>query len=285
MHSGEEMIYYSVLIVDDHQEWCYLLKNCIDQYSRFDVAPPVFDGGSAIKYIEAHKPDVIILDLVMPVFDGLYVIEHIRSKMAGYKPFIYVLSAIGTEKTNRIMKNMDVDYYSIKPISPNVVAGNLQKLVADKDISSALLNYGSVHPAELEEGDGFPDLQSVSGLDTLIDDFLYELGAPVFRLSTISVHIALKLCLLDETNLQGVVALYKLVAEQFSPPVKHGSVERNIRSAVLKMQSSGSQYFAECFPYCKARLTNTEFLNGAVFILRRKIEDKLGSMAAIPTAK
>ena len=261
----------TLLIVDDHLEWCEALQEEFLQDGGYEVAPPLHNGRDAIDYLEANRPDIIILDLIMPICDGMYVISHIHEKMEEYNPFIYVLSAIGTQKTNRVMRSLDVDYYSVKPISARVVVDNLHKLLADTDPAPAepLLLVRPERPAR-QAPPPPPSIQS------MIEDFIYELGAPLYRLSTKCTITALSLCLEDEANMNSITALYERTAGQSNPPATSGSIERNIRSTVLKMQKNLTPAFVRCFPYGTGKLTNTEFLHRCVYTLTRRLEELTG---------
>jgi len=251
---------FTVLVVDDNRDWCAALKAEVEQYPLFEVLPPLHNGKDAIDYIEVKKPDVIILDLIMPVCDGLYVIDHIRKNLYGYAPYIYVLSAIGTEKTNKILRSKDVNYYSVKPIETQVVAHNLYKLIQSENGADC----DFVNPAPL------------LGLENQVEGFLFELGAPLYLLSTKCTAIALQICIADETKLNSIIALYAYVSESWTHPASPTAVERNIRTTIKKMQKSATPYFGKCFPYGGKKLTNSNFLNSAVYFYKRRIEERYG---------
>ena len=58
-----------ILIADDNpavlRQFSFLLKN------EFDIVATAFDGGSALEAIRRFKPDVVVLDIRMPVLDGI----------------------------------------------------------------------------------------------------------------------------------------------------------------------------------------------------------------------
>jgi len=254
---------YSVLIVDDNREWCAAVKKQIEQYPIFKVVPPLHNGQDAIVYIKGNKPDIILLDIIMPICDGFYVIGHVRDHMVNYQPYIYVLSALGTEKTNVIMRKLDVSYYSVKPITPRAVAYNLFKLMGESGESSFSSN---------------PVMQN---LDDQIEDFLYELGAPLHLSSTKSTFYAFKFCMEGITRVKNFQSLYgkiSLLPEISSTP---GAVERNIRSTIQHMQKNATGYFTKCFPYGQKKLTNMEFLNTAAYFFKRRIEENFGDQVFV----
>ena len=67
---------FKVLIVDDDINICELLKIYLEK-NGFETAI-VNDGISAIRYVETKKPDLILLDIMLPGVDGWQVCREIR---------------------------------------------------------------------------------------------------------------------------------------------------------------------------------------------------------------
>ena len=62
---------YSVLIVDDSALIRHSLRSCLEQDPEWRVCGEAEDGKVAVEKVEELHPDVVILDLQMPVMDGL----------------------------------------------------------------------------------------------------------------------------------------------------------------------------------------------------------------------
>ena len=58
-----------VLVVDDNSRIVNLLKDAITKETDMDVIATAADGEEALKKIEIHNPDVVLLDLIMPRLD------------------------------------------------------------------------------------------------------------------------------------------------------------------------------------------------------------------------
>ncbi|GGH83286.1 NarL family two-component system response regulator YdfI [Pullulanibacillus pueri] len=69
---------YSVLIVDDHFVVREGLKLILETNDRFEVIGEAENGSKALEFIENHEPDVILMDLKMPVMDGLETIKALN---------------------------------------------------------------------------------------------------------------------------------------------------------------------------------------------------------------
>lgn len=66
-----------VVIADDVADLRILLRVALEQTGRFDVVAEAADGARAIIEVEAHRPDLVVLDLSMPVLDGLEALPRI----------------------------------------------------------------------------------------------------------------------------------------------------------------------------------------------------------------
>lgn len=79
-----------VVLVDDTEEIRRLLRMALEMDGRFRIIDEAGDGESAVKLVGEKQPDAVILDLAMPVMDGLQAIPEIRREAPGAK--ILVLS-------------------------------------------------------------------------------------------------------------------------------------------------------------------------------------------------
>ncbi len=69
-----------VLIAEDHKVVRQGLRFLLDQETGIEVVGEAADGATAIEAIRRLKPDVVLLDLFMPVMDGLAVLDAIRAQ-------------------------------------------------------------------------------------------------------------------------------------------------------------------------------------------------------------
>lgn len=88
--SGADKKAIRVVLVDDTVEIRRLLRMTLEMDGRFDVIDEAGDGASAVKLVGEKQPDAVVLDLAMPVMDGLQAIPAIREEAPAAK--ILVLS-------------------------------------------------------------------------------------------------------------------------------------------------------------------------------------------------
>lgn len=83
-----------------------------------------YDGREGLSLIERIHPDVVITDLIMPVLDGLQLIEKIRSTPALHSPVIAV-SAVGSRL--REARELGATEALVKPVHPKELAACARK--------------------------------------------------------------------------------------------------------------------------------------------------------------
>jgi DNA-binding NarL/FixJ family response regulator len=69
----------TILIVDDSPAIRTSLRQCIEQNTEWTVCGEAENGLDALELVKQHHPDVVILDLSMPVMGGLEAAQHISS--------------------------------------------------------------------------------------------------------------------------------------------------------------------------------------------------------------
>lgn len=67
-----------VLVVDDHELTRFSLKLALQSQANIELVGLASNGQEAVEMVERHRPDVIILDLQMPVLDGLSASTQIK---------------------------------------------------------------------------------------------------------------------------------------------------------------------------------------------------------------
>lgn len=104
-----------VCIIDDDDDIreIYRLKFDLEQY---DVSTAV-NGEEGLKLIREKKPDVILLDLLMPLKDGMEVLEELREDDRLSKIPVVILSNIDDESAFRKVGKFDTRFYLIKALT------------------------------------------------------------------------------------------------------------------------------------------------------------------------
>jgi two-component system alkaline phosphatase synthesis response regulator PhoP len=114
----------TVLIVDDEPNLVELLKGYLER-ENFVVAS-ASDGPSAIDAVRSVAPDVIVLDLMLPGFDGFEVCRRVRQFTDAY---VLMLTARGEEIDRIIGLEVGADDYLTKPFSPRELVARVKAML------------------------------------------------------------------------------------------------------------------------------------------------------------
>jgi two-component system response regulator MprA len=115
----------TVLIVDDDRKLLKMLRRTL-VYEGFDVVTAA-DGREALAQVDAHRPDVIVLDWLMPGLDGIGVMERLRA--AHDETMILMLTARDAIKDRVEGLESGADDYLVKPFAPAELLARVHALL------------------------------------------------------------------------------------------------------------------------------------------------------------
>jgi DNA-binding NarL/FixJ family response regulator len=120
----------SVLLVDDHALLRTGVANIINQEPDLHVVAEAGNGVEAIEAFERHQPDVTVLDLRMPVMEGVEAIRHLRDRDP--RALVIVLTTYDTdEEISRALK-AGAKAYVLKDISADDLIGCIRDVLDGK---------------------------------------------------------------------------------------------------------------------------------------------------------
>lgn len=86
-----------MVLVEDHDDVRSVITALLAYDPRFEVVGEATNGVEGIEAVRQHQPDLVLLDLAMPVMDGLTALPHILA--AAPRTRVVALSAFGTDRT------------------------------------------------------------------------------------------------------------------------------------------------------------------------------------------
>jgi len=107
---------FRVLAVDDEPDVLGLVETKL-QKAGFEVTTAT-NGQEAVERAVADRPDVIIMDVMMPKLDGLSACTQIKAQMGESAPIIILLTARGQESDVVEGLSCGADDYMVKPFAP-----------------------------------------------------------------------------------------------------------------------------------------------------------------------
>ncbi len=123
---------YKILIVDD-DKFLLNMYSIKFQKENFDVTT-ASDGSDALKRLEGgFIPDAIVLDIVMPIMDGLEFLEKMRGEDLAKNSTLLILSNQGQSSDIEKAKKLGIDGYIVKATTiPSEVVSEVLRMLSNK---------------------------------------------------------------------------------------------------------------------------------------------------------
>jgi DNA-binding NarL/FixJ family response regulator len=119
-----------VVIADDTRDMRLLLSLALELAGGFEIVGEAANGEEAIAAASAQHPDVVLLDLAMPVLDGLQALPTIRDRAPD--ALVVVLSGFGADAMGQEAVRRGAATYVQKGINPTELAEQLRALVRNR---------------------------------------------------------------------------------------------------------------------------------------------------------
>lgn len=117
-----------VLVVDDDPGIVALVSYKLTR-SGFEV-DSVGDGQSAVDYVQTRRPDLVMLDVMMPGLSGLEVLERLRANENTARLPVIMLTAMAQEGDVERGFELGADDYIVKPFSPRELIGRVNAVLS-----------------------------------------------------------------------------------------------------------------------------------------------------------
>ncbi|HEX7464224.1 MAG TPA: response regulator [Actinomycetota bacterium] len=116
----------SVLVVDDEPQVVWMLQFSLEAegYRTFAAR----NGRAALEEIREHRPQLMLLDIMMPAMDGWSVLEEMREIPAGDRPRVVVVSARSSLRDREKAVELGADAFVPKPFDVNDLLGVVHSL-------------------------------------------------------------------------------------------------------------------------------------------------------------
>lgn len=236
-----------VAIADDNRDFADIMQECLSQQPDINLVGVAYNGEEVLTIIDEKKPDVVILDIIMPHLDGIGVLERI-STMGGRRPKVIMLTALGQENITQRVVELGADYYILKPFNMDVLVSRVRQLAN---------NITTQRPAATQSIKARP-------LDVEVTNIIREIGIPAHIKGYQYLRDAIMM-IINEIELLGAVTkvLYPMIAEKYSTTPSR--VERAIRHAIEVAWSRGNmdminRLFGYTVKLEKGKPTNSEFM-------------------------
>lgn len=115
---------YEILVVDDSDFMRTMLKGMLEDVDGFEVVDEAENGVEALTKYEEHQPDVVMMDIVMPIKDGIEATKAIKEEPQPSK--VIMCTSVGQEEKMKQAMKVGADSYLTKPFEKDNVVSELQ---------------------------------------------------------------------------------------------------------------------------------------------------------------
>ena len=235
----------NILMIDDNINLIGMVKEYFKGNEDINIVFEAHDGEEGINEItkNSDKIDLIILDLIMPNKDGIYVLKEMKKR--GLNKKVIVATSYNAAEVIREVSEFGVSYYILKPFD----LSDLEKRIYD--ITKKEKNNKDI------------DFYT-SNLQVSITKMLHELGIPSHIKGYQYIREAVNIIFENPSVIGGITKeLYPELAKKFNTTTSR--VERAIRHAIEVSWNRGNlDFMEEIFGYSvdidKAKPTNSEFM-------------------------
>ena len=235
----------TVLIADNSEEFCSLLKSALQQSQGFGVVGTASDGEQVLRILAERKVDVLVLDMMLPKKDGIGVLRAIAAM--DRKPVTLATSGFITETVAAAAASLGVRYLMLKPCDINAVVERLEEIRFSSEIRQT--------NTRRMEG---------SNIETMVTNIIHEIGVPAHIKGYQYLREAIIIAVKDMDVINAITkVLYPQVAKTFGTTPSR--VERAIRHAIEVAWDRGDldtlqRFFGYTVSNTKGKPTNSEFI-------------------------
>ncbi|MBX5437142.1 MAG: sporulation transcription factor Spo0A [Alicyclobacillaceae bacterium] len=264
----------SVLIADDNREFTEMLSEYISMQDDMEVCGVISNGNDVVEAVVRTQPDVLVLDIIMPVLDGLGVLERLQ-QIGQPVPKVIMLTAFGQEAITRRAIELGVSYFILKPFDMPVLVERIRQVVmgtaASPAAAAAPAPSSATAPLQLSAA-------QKRNIDAAITKIIHEIGVPAHIKGYHYLREAIGIVFQDVEMLGSITkVLYPRIAERYKTTPSR--VERAIRHSIEVAWGRGNMdairnVFGYTVSASKTKPTNSEFI--AMIADKLRIEYRVG---------
>ena len=247
----------SVVVADDNERIVSLLSDLLGTDEDINIVGTAKNGQEAYDVIRKEKPDVVLLDIIMPKLDGLSVMDKInKDDTLDKHPTFVVMSAVGQEAITEDAFNLGANYFIMKPFDHESLLGRMKMLKSPVNMMGNHCKIASMI-------NKMPEMTK-NDLEIMVTEFIHEMGVPAHIKGYQYLRDAIIMTVNDSQMLGAITKiLYPEIAKKHK--TTSSRVERAIRHAIEVAWSRGKvETIEEMFGYTintgKGKPTNSEFI-------------------------
>lgn len=257
----------TVLIADDNKEYADTLSRNLATDYRIKVLGIAYDGFQVLEMVDILKPDVLILEIVLPNLDGVGILERLSQKKLEKRPKIIISTTLRQDKIAQSCMDLGAEYFMVKPVNFESLVGAIKRSVGE--------NSFGIIPMK-ESGFAKPKA-NLRDTETMVTEIIHEIGIPAHIKGYQYLRHSIMLVIENLDVINSITKkLYPTVASDFNTTASR--VERAIRHAIEVAWDRGdtdvlNSIFGYTVANSKGKPTNSEFIAMIADRLRLQIKN------------
>ena len=195
-----------VLIADADEQFRNELVVTLGDNEEFEIIGVAADGQEALQIASEHRPDIVILDLLLPQYDGISVLDLISVRYTDCKAFVatgfisnYIVSALATRRVSALLK---------KPCTAQCIVDRINETLKHSDL---------------------PIEEKLPVLNQQIAEMIHNIGVPANIKGYRYLREAIKLAVEDFDRINNMTeCIYKPIA------LADNSTPKRVRTAITR---------------------------------------------------
>ncbi len=259
-----------LIIADGSEDFRALCRDAAKKEDGIELLDVVPDGEALLRMIEERKPDVVLMDMILPKADGYAVLRSLN-KREGYRPAVIILSAFASDRVIGDAAALGAYYFITKPCDFEDVFDRVRTVGQESEASQGVVSLPAAQKARPEKR-----------IDTLVTEIIHEIGIPAHIKGYQYIREAIIEVVADMDLINAVTkALYPQVAKKYGTTPSR--VERAIRHAIEVAWDRGDievlqKYFGYTVSGVKGKPTNSEFIALIADKLQLRLREQEGKI-------
>ena len=243
-----------IVLTDINEDARFMLQSVLERSGRFVVTGSTGDGNQALQLVRDTKPDLLLLDLLLPGLDGLSILRRMEGDD---RPQVVAVSHFVSQDMVAEAGNLGAAMFVSKPYNETAMLENLLQLAEKRS-----------------------EQLHAPGLEEMVTSIIHEVGVPAHIKGYQYVREAIMITVENMEVINSVTKiLYPEVAKRFHTTPSR--VERAIRHAIEVAWSRGKMDTIDAlFGYTihtgKGKPTNSEFIALIADKIRLEYKSRLG---------
>jgi CheY-like chemotaxis protein len=118
-----------VLIIDDEEDFTKVVKLTLEASGKYEVVIEN-DSSQAVAIAKKYNPDVILLDILMPVKDGFEVLRALKKVLSTISIPVIMLTAVRSDEAKATAARLYDESYIEKPVTAQILEKEIEKVLA-----------------------------------------------------------------------------------------------------------------------------------------------------------